>query len=165
MWWLWPHLRRLWAAAGTVSAGLAVNYLYSRLGNQPAPSLSRFTDYLWRYRYWGLSALLAFAVASVFAERQFRKYEARAPRPLRTQGGPIRTLLSRFKLPARARAANGQVQSAAPKMVGRERELAQLSEWLGSVHFALVLPAFPRGRGLTHYLPYCARQMRPSLSF
>jgi hypothetical protein len=28
MWWLWPHLRRLWAAAGTVSAGLAVNYFY-----------------------------------------------------------------------------------------------------------------------------------------
>src|SRR6516225_2924631 len=127
MWWLWPHLRRLWAAAGTVSAGLAVNYLYSRLGNQPAPSLSRFTDYLWRYRYWGLSALLAFAVVSVFAERQFRKREVRAPRPLRTQGGPIRTLLSRFKLPARARAANGQVQSAAPKMVGRATELAQLN--------------------------------------
>ena len=75
MWWLWPHLRRLWAAAGTVSAGLAVNYLYGWLGNQPAPALSQFTDYLWRYRYWSLSALLAFAIASVFAERQFRKYK------------------------------------------------------------------------------------------
>ena len=37
MW--WPHLRRLWAAAGTVSAGLAVDYLYGWLGNQPAPAL------------------------------------------------------------------------------------------------------------------------------
>src|SRR5215469_7368867 len=97
MWWLWPHLRRLWAAAGTVSAGLVVNYLYGWLGNQPAPTLSRLTEYLWRYRYWSLSALLAFAVASVFAERQYRKHEARAPRPLRTQGGPIWTLFSRFK--------------------------------------------------------------------
>ncbi len=47
MLWLWPHLRRLWAAAGTVSAGFAVNYLYGRLGNQPAPTLSRLIDYLW----------------------------------------------------------------------------------------------------------------------
>jgi hypothetical protein len=83
MWWLGPHLRRVWAAAGTVSAGLAVNYLYGWLGNQPASVLSRLTDYLWRYRYWSLSALLAFAVASVFAERQFRKYEARAHRHCR----------------------------------------------------------------------------------
>src|SRR5215470_15054568 len=104
MWWLWPHLRRLWAAAGIVSAGLAVNYLYGWLGKQPAPALSQLTDDLWRYRYWSLSALLAFAVASVFAERQFRKHETRAPRPLRTQGGPIRTLLSRFKLAPRVRA-------------------------------------------------------------
>jgi tetratricopeptide (TPR) repeat protein len=108
---------------------LAVNYLYGWLGNQPPPALSRFTDYLWRYRYWSLSALLVFAVASVFAERQFRKYEARAPRPLRTQGGPIRTLLSRFKPAARARAANGKVQSATPKMVGRATELTQLNHW------------------------------------
>jgi hypothetical protein len=69
MWWLWPHLRRLWAAAGTVSAGLGVNYLYGWLGNRPAPAVSRLTDYLWRYRYWSLSALLAFAVVSVFGER------------------------------------------------------------------------------------------------
>jgi AAA ATPase-like protein len=129
MWWLWSHLRRLWAAAGTVSAGLAVNYLYGWLGNQRAPVLSHLTDYLWRYRYWSLSALLAFAVASVFVERQFRKYEARAPRPLRTQGGRIRMLRSRFKLAARARAADGQVQSAAPKMVGRATELAKLNHW------------------------------------
>ena len=128
MWWLWPHLRRLWAAAGTVSAGLAVNYLYGWLGNQSAPALSRLTDYLWRYRYWSLSALLAFAIASVFAERQFRKYEARAPRPLRTQGGSIRTLLSRLKPAARARTAIGQVQSAA-LMVGRATELAQIDRW------------------------------------
>ena len=106
MWWLWPHLRRLWAAAGTVSAGLAVNYLYGWLGKQPAPALSQLTDYLWRYRYWGLSALLAFAVASVLAERQFRKYEARAPRPLRTQGGPMRKLLSRVQ--AGSLGAHGQ---------------------------------------------------------
>ena len=129
MWWLWPHLRRLWAAAGTVSAGLAVNYLYGWLGNQPAPALSRLTDYLWRYRYWSLSALLAFAVASVFAERQFRRHEARAPRPLRTHGGPIRALLSSFKPAAGVRAPDAQGQSAAPKMVGRATELAQLNHW------------------------------------
>src|SRR5215471_17006183 len=129
MWWLWPHLRRLWAAAGTVSAGLAVNYLYGWLGNQPAPALSQLTDYLWRYRYWSLSALLAFAVASVFAERQFRKHEARAPRPLRTQGGPIPALLSRLKLAARMRAPDARVQSPAANMVGRATELAQLNDW------------------------------------
>jgi hypothetical protein len=44
-------------------------FLYGWLGNQPAPALSQLTDYLWRYGYC-LSALLAFAVASVFAERQ-----------------------------------------------------------------------------------------------
>jgi tetratricopeptide (TPR) repeat protein len=108
---------------------LAVNYLYGWLWNQPAPALSWLTDYLWRYRYWGLSALLAFAVTSVFAEREFRKHEARAPRPLRTQGGPIRTLRSRFKLAARVRAADAQTQSTAPKMVGRATELAQLNGW------------------------------------
>ena len=129
MWWLWPHLRRLWAAAGTLSAGLAVNYLYGWLRSQPAPTLSRLTDYLWRYRYWGLSALLAFAVASVLAERQFRQHEARAPRPLRTQGGLIRTLLSKFKLAARVHAPDAQVQSAALNMVGRATELAQLNDW------------------------------------
>jgi hypothetical protein len=104
MWWLWPHLRRLWAAAGTVSAGFAVNYLYGLLGNQPAPTLSRLIDYLWPYRYWSLSALVAFAVVSVFAERQFRKHEARAPHRcrcnvIRFTGG----LLSRFKLKAQGR--------------------------------------------------------------
>ncbi|HKV54776.1 MAG TPA: AAA family ATPase [Candidatus Binataceae bacterium] len=129
MWWLWPHLRRLWAAAGTVSAGLAVNYLYGWLGNQPAPTLSRLSDYLWRYRYWSLSALLAFAVASVFAEQQFRKHAARAPRPLRTQRSPIRTLLSRLKLAARMRVSNAQAQSAAPSMVGRATEMARLNDW------------------------------------
>ncbi len=129
MWWVWPHLRRLWAAAGTVSAGLAVNYLYGWLRNQPASALSQITDQLWRYRYWSLSALLAFAVASVFAERQYRKHEARAPRPLRTHDGPTRTLLSRFKLAAQVRVPASQVQSAAPIMVGRATELAQLCDW------------------------------------
>ena len=129
MWWLWPHLRRLWAAAGTVSAGLAVNYIYGWLRNQPASALSHITDHLWRYRYWSLSALLAFAVVSVFAERQFHKHEAQAPRLLRTQGGPVRTLLSRFKLAARVCATDAQAQSAAPNMVGRATELAQLNHW------------------------------------
>src|SRR5215471_5944646 len=129
MWRLWPHLRRLWVAAGTVSTGLAVNYLYGWLGKQPAPALSRLTDYLWRYRYWSLSALLAFAIASVFAERQFRKHEARAPRPLRTQAGPIRTTLSRFKLAARVPATAAQAESAAPNIVGRATELARLNDW------------------------------------
>src|SRR5260370_8258413 len=114
MWWLWPHLRRPWAAAGTVSAGLAVNYLYGWLRNQPASALSQITDHLWRYRYWSLSALLAFALASVFAERQYRKHEARAPRPLRTHDGRIRTRLSRFSLPAPVRPPHPQLPSAPP---------------------------------------------------
>jgi predicted ATPase len=108
---------------------LAVNYLYGWLRNQPAPVLSQLTDYIWLHRYWGLSALLAFAVASVFAERQFRKHEARAPRPLRMQGGPIRILLSRFKLATRGRAPAAQAQSAATNMVGRATEFARLNDW------------------------------------
>ena len=133
MWWLWPHLRRLWAAAGTLSAGLAVNYLYGWLRSQPVPTLTRLTDCGWQYRYWGLSALLAFAVASVFAERQFRKHEARAPRPLRAQGGPIQALRSRFKLAPRMRAANAQTHSVAARMVGRTAELAKLNDWFDLV--------------------------------
>src|SRR5215469_2176602 len=130
MWWLWPHLRRLWTAAGTVSAGLVVNYLYAWLRNQPAPALSGLTDYAWRYRYWGLSVLFAFAVASVVAERQFCKHESRAPRPLRTRGSPIRTLLSRFKLAAAPGPATAaRVESAALSMVGRATELEQLNDW------------------------------------
>src|SRR5260370_22173264 len=37
MWWVWPHLRWLWAWIGTVTAGLFVSWLYSLLSEQPLP--------------------------------------------------------------------------------------------------------------------------------
>ena len=32
MCWLWPHFKRIWAAAGAIAVGLAVNYLYALVG-------------------------------------------------------------------------------------------------------------------------------------
>jgi len=45
MWWLWPHLRRLWAGVGTVTAGLAVTYLYNLWSKQAVPDLRSL--YFW----------------------------------------------------------------------------------------------------------------------
>jgi hypothetical protein len=37
MWWLWPHLRRLWTVTGAVLVGLIVTWLYSLLSEQAVP--------------------------------------------------------------------------------------------------------------------------------
>jgi len=74
-----------------------------------------------------------FCVVSVLAERQFSRHEARAPRTLRTHGGPIRTLLSMLKLATRVHAPGAQAQSAAASIVGRAAELAQLNDWFEQV--------------------------------
>ena len=42
MWWAWPHLRRLWAAVGTITAGLAVTWVYSLLSERALPHLRDF---------------------------------------------------------------------------------------------------------------------------
>ena len=46
MWWMWPHLRRLWAALGTVGVGLTINYLYGVWDNESVPNLSLVTNFL-----------------------------------------------------------------------------------------------------------------------
>ena len=52
MWRLWPHFKRLWAVAGTIAVGLAVNYLYDLWGRQSAPSLRDLSGFLHEYGYW-----------------------------------------------------------------------------------------------------------------
>jgi len=41
IWWLWPHFKRIWAAFGAITVGLAVNYLYGLWGKQSVPDLRR----------------------------------------------------------------------------------------------------------------------------
>ena len=41
MWRMWPHVKRIWAGAGAIAVGLAVNYLYGLLGKQSVPNLER----------------------------------------------------------------------------------------------------------------------------
>ncbi len=50
MWRMWPHLRRLWAGIGTVTAGLVVTWLYSLMSEQALPHLRIVSNLL--YGYW-----------------------------------------------------------------------------------------------------------------
>lgn len=52
LWWAWPHLRRLWAAAGAVTLGLVVNYIYSLSSRQPLPDQQLVGDILTKYWQW-----------------------------------------------------------------------------------------------------------------
>src|SRR5260370_37859435 len=94
MWWLWPHLRRLWAGVGTVTAGLVVTYLYSLLSEQALPHLRVAVSVLHAYGPWLTGTLLTLAVISIAAERADRQHEARAPPPLRV---PPRSWRARFQ--------------------------------------------------------------------
>jgi hypothetical protein len=74
MWWLWPHLRRLWAGVGTVTVGLVVTCLYSWLSEQPLPHSRIALQTLDDYWLWLGAALLALTTLSVFAERAHRRH-------------------------------------------------------------------------------------------
>ena len=98
MWRLWPHLRRLWAGVGTLTAGLTVTYLYNLWTNQAVPDLRSLYSFVHGYWVWGGGSLAALATVSVVAERMHRQHEARAPRPLRTTREPVHGLLARIPL-------------------------------------------------------------------
>ena len=132
MWWLWPHLRRLWAAAGTLTAGLVVSYLSSFSSRLLLPDQKTAWKFLSGHWWWLGSALMALGVASVFAERSYRRFEARAPRPLRIGRRPMRERLGRI---SKRQAPEPTVVAAAAStiMVGRDAELARLGECFAQV--------------------------------
>src|SRR5215469_12520091 len=131
MWWIWPHLRRLWAAAGTLAAGLVVSYLSSFSNRLLLPNQQTAWKLLSDHRWWLGSALMALAIASVFAERGYRRYESRAPRPLHTRRRPMRERLGR--LFGRSRPVVATAAAGPPTMVGRDAELARLGECFAEV--------------------------------
>src|SRR5215472_1701727 len=131
MWWIWPHLRRLWAAAGTLAAGLVVSYLSSFSSRLLLPNQQTAWKFFSGHRWWLGCALMALAVASVFAERGYRRYESRAPRPLHIRRKPMRERLVR--LFGRPRPVVATAVEGSPTMVGRDAELARLREWFAQV--------------------------------
>src|SRR5215831_10056198 len=131
MWWIWPHLRRLWAAAGTLAAGLVVSYLSSFSGKLLLPDQQTARKFLSDHRWWLGSALIALAVASIFAERGYRQYESRAPRPLHIRRRPMLERLRR--LFGRRRPSVATTAAGPSTMVGRDAELARLGEWFAEV--------------------------------
>ena len=128
MWWLWPHLRRLWAGVGTLTAGLTVTYLYNLWSKQAVPDLRSLSSLLHDYWVWTGGGLLALATVSVVAERAHRQHEARAPRPLRARRASACALLASLKRPRSDAALVASVQSVALAMVGRATELARLKD-------------------------------------
>ena len=74
MWWLWPHLRRLWAGVGTVIVGLVVTCLYSWLSKQPLPQSGVALQTLQDYWPWLGAALLALMTLSIVAERAHNRH-------------------------------------------------------------------------------------------
>ena len=122
MWWLWPHFKRIWAAAGAIAAGLAVNYLFALWGRQSVPSLRDLSSLLYGYWYLTGGVLILFAIISVFAERAHRRLAA--PHFI----GQLRGRKGAKLLPLPASTA-----AAARLIVGREDELKQLRDLFPSV--------------------------------
>jgi hypothetical protein len=73
VWWLWPHLRRLWAGVGTITAGLVVTFLYSLLSEQALPLMRIAVSVVDAYWPWLTGTLLALAVISIAAEPEHRQ--------------------------------------------------------------------------------------------
>src|SRR5215469_2112582 len=76
MWRLWPLLRRLWAAVGTVAAGLAVKDLFAVWTKQSVPDVERFSRFPLGHWYWAGGGLTLFAIISVVAARAHRRHKA-----------------------------------------------------------------------------------------
>jgi TolB-like protein/Tfp pilus assembly protein PilF len=128
MWWLWPHLRRLWTVTGAVLVGLIVTWLYSLLSEQAVPHPSIVATLFHDYWPWFGGAAVALATVSVVAERAYRHREARAPRPLRAKQTLLRTLLDELGAPFRSSRPPIRLHSSQPALVGRDVELARLNE-------------------------------------
>src|ERR1700687_421976 len=124
MWRLWPLFKRLWAAVGTVAAGLAVKDLIAVWTKQSVPEVERFSRLPLGHWYWGGGGLTLFAIISVVAARAHRRHKA--PRFIGV--APGRRAHKEAKLPPLPAPA-----AATPLMVGREGELAQLREWFAGV--------------------------------
>jgi hypothetical protein len=124
MWRLWPHVKRMWTAAGAIAVGLAVNYLFAVWGRQSVPSLGDLSSLLYSYWYLTGGILIFFAIVSAFAERAHRRHAA--PHFIGESNGRKGAELP--SLPATTIAAK-----ASTLIVGRESELKQLREWYASV--------------------------------
>src|SRR6202047_4660521 len=124
MWRLWPLFKRLWAAVGTVAAGLAVKDLLAVWTKQSVPDVERFSRFPLGHWYWAGGGLTLFAIISVVAARAHRRHKA--PRFIGV--APGRRARQEVKVPPLAAPV-----AATPLMVGREGELAQLREWFASV--------------------------------
>jgi predicted ATPase len=123
MWRLWPVFKRLWGAAGTVAAGLAIKDLVAFWTNQSVPDLRRLSRFPWDYWYWTAGALTLFAIVSIFAARAHRRHKA--PRFIGIAPGRAR---NEAKLPTLTAPT-----AAVALMVGRESELSQLRDWFARV--------------------------------
>src|SRR5580704_17458914 len=121
MWRLWPLFKRLWAAVGTVAAGLAVKDLLAVWTKQSVPDVERFSRFPLRHWYWAGGGLTLFAIISVVAARAHRRHAA--PRFIGAAPGRRTRQWSTLPPPP----------APAPLMVGRETELAQLRDWFARV--------------------------------
>jgi predicted ATPase len=124
MWRLWPLFKRLWAAVGTVAAGLAVKDLFALWTKQSVSDVERFSRFPLGHWYWAGGGLTLFAIMSVVAARAHRRHKA--PRFIGV--APGRRARKEAKVPPLAAPV-----ATTPLMVGREGEQAQLREWFASV--------------------------------
>src|SRR5260370_41553976 len=76
MWRLWPLFKRLWAAVGTVAAGLAVKDLVAVWTHQSVPDVERFSRFPLGHWYWAGGGLTLFAIISVVAASAQRRHKA-----------------------------------------------------------------------------------------
>jgi len=127
MWWLWPHLRRLWAGIGTVAAGLFVSWFYSLLSEQPQPHARIAYALLYRDWPWITFSLMVLGGVSAVAEKAHRNREARTPTPERLRRRLFRERFKRNLHTVKATALS------APTMVGRAVELTRLKDWFEQV--------------------------------
>jgi adenylate cyclase len=77
MWWLWPHLKRIWAVTGAVAVSLAANYLFAVWGRQSVPRLADLSGFLYIDWYWAGAALITLGIFSGLAARAHRTHLAR----------------------------------------------------------------------------------------
>ncbi len=120
MWWLWPHFRRVWAAAGTIVAGLLVSYLYGLSSRQPLPDQRVIAALLINYWPWLAASVTVLAAASIVLARAHRRHEA--PH-----------FIGAF---SRHRRRDPEPHPASPApvslVVGREADLARMHDWFAA---------------------------------